>query len=105
MEYQIINFNPNMGSITVLYKNNGKDIATYNIDLPINNGLYPVGDELVACIMQMAPTWLIEREEKIKSGVANAIEIEALVIPLPPIEEILQPISQLQPASTGLQTL
>jgi hypothetical protein len=77
MEYIIRNFNVKFGQITVEYA--GK--WTYAIDLPVENGAFPVGEKLEAIIQNMAPTWVAEREKSLEITPANAEQIQALVQP------------------------
>ena len=103
LSYRIIKFNQSTGSIVVQYKKDDVVIATYNFDIPIDDGgLYLVGDELHERLMSMMPTQWIARMESLANGVANAADIEALVDPLPVIEPTPLPAGN-QPISTGTQ--
>lgn len=77
MQYIIRSFNEANGQITVEYE--GK--WTYAIDLPVEDGLFPTGEKLEQLIQSFAPTWLIEREQVLAAGLANASEVHALVQP------------------------
>jgi hypothetical protein len=66
--YKIVNFIESTGQIEIECEGmQGK----FAIDLPIDNGKYPEGDQLDNYIRGFIPTWLIERSQKIKSGVNN----------------------------------
>jgi hypothetical protein len=79
MQYIIRSFDRNLGQITVEYA--GK--WTYAIDLPIENGAFPVGDRLEEVIQNVAPNWLAEREVALATMPSNAEVIQALVQPKP----------------------
>lgn len=87
MQYIIRNFDVKSGQITVEY--GGK--WTFGVDLPVENGSFPVGDRLEEIIQSMAPNWLAEREASLASTPANADVIQALVQPLPAVERIVAP--------------
>jgi hypothetical protein len=87
MQYIIRDFIEATGQISVEY--DGK--WTYAIDLPIENGAYPVGERLEEIIQGMAPNWLAERETALASAPANADTIRALVQPLPAVEKTSLP--------------
>lgn len=93
MDYVIRAFNQEKGQIVVEFA--GK--WTFAIDLPVQNNLYPTGEELEAVIQSVAPTFLQERDVA-NQNVANAEEIAALVVPLPskPIDFTLTPEESLQ---------
>lgn len=78
MQYIIRSFDVNSGQITVEYE--GK--WTYAIDLPVEDGAFPVGERLEEIIQGMAPVWLVERESSLATTPANAEHIQALVQPL-----------------------
>jgi hypothetical protein len=80
--YKIRNFNSDFGQITVQYysEDNQFNFETA-IDLPVNNNMYPVGEELSNLINGLAPTWHYDRTTSIRSGVINASAIENLVEP------------------------
>jgi len=61
MEYRIIAADATHGQIQVTYSENGSDIATYPIDVPIEDGKYITGDKLDAEIQSRAPIWLMQR--------------------------------------------
>jgi hypothetical protein len=79
MQYIIRSFNVEHGQITVEY--DGKWV--YAIDLPIEDGAFPVGERLEEVIQGMAPTWLAERQSSLASTPANTDAIQALVQPFP----------------------
>lgn len=75
VEYKIKTFNRSTGSILVDFVG----LGVYNIDLPISEeNKYPEGEELNSFILQYAPTWVLERKQKLEAGVINADAIEAL---------------------------
>ena len=76
MEYKIIAFDETIGQITVEY---GEGIV-FALDLPIENGAYPVGEALDALIKQFLPTWVVERKQSIASGIRNIDGIKSLVV-------------------------
>ena len=79
MKYVIRNFNATNGQMTVEYD----DKWIYSIDLPIEDGAFPVGERLEEIIQGAAPTWLAERQNKLATTPANASAIQALVQPFP----------------------
>jgi hypothetical protein len=94
MQYIIRSFDINSGQITVEYEGQW----TYAIDLPIVNGMFPVGEELESLIQQYAPVWLLERKNALEAGVSNSAEIEALVVPkpVPEVSSIEETVEQVQ---------
>jgi len=90
MQYIIRAFDVNNGQITVEY--DGK--WTYAVDLPVENGAFPIGERLEEIIQGVAPVWLAERQNSLVSTPANADAIQALVqeypIPEAPPELIQQ---------------
>lgn len=103
MEYKIVKFNKHDGQILIAYDPEFPPIA---IDVPINDGLFMVGQELRDYIQGFIPVWHLERLRQLKAGIANAQEIEAMVEP-PSVGE--QPVVDApvvnQPVSEGTQTL
>ena len=101
VNYKIISFEEGAGRILVQYE--GLEGTPIPIDLPLgNNGLYFTGEELDQYIRVMAPLHLINREIKIKSGVANAEEIHALVQPIAPMTPVAIPETASTPQSSDL---
>jgi hypothetical protein len=101
MDYQIISFDQQQGSIQVLFKNGIEDVGIWNVDIPINDQrMFITGDELNNHIMSMYPSWVIERMEKLKAGVVNSSDIQALVVPL---SEPQMPVLEDQPIAQNLQ--
>lgn len=93
ISYQIYNFNKNLGSITVKYKNGEEVVATYNVDIPLTDaGLFIIGEELNNYLLAMYPQHVSDRKDKLTAGIPNAAEIEALALPL---EEVLPVIEQM----------
>lgn len=100
MDYIIRNFDATNGQITVEYA--GK--WTYAIDLPIENNAFPVGEKLEEVIQNMAPVWLVARQNLLAATPTNADVIQALVQPI--IQEEPTPqVSENQPTTNGTQTL
>lgn len=82
--YVIREFNEQFGQIVVEWR--GQRLA---VDLPIkDDNTYPVGEELDGIIKAILPTWHFERLDRIASGVSNASQIAALVVPIPQPEPI-----------------
>ena len=81
MDYQIISANADIGQIEVLYKQDGVDLATYAIDVPIVNGSFLTVAELDAEIQHRAPTWLNDRKQELANATGFS-EIVALVQPI-----------------------
>jgi hypothetical protein len=79
MDYIIRNFDVAKGQLTVEY--DGK--WTYAVDLPIEDGAFPIGERLEEVIQGMAPIWLTERQAALAGNPANVEVIQALVQPLP----------------------
>lgn len=83
MNYVIRSFNATFGRIDVEFSNEaGTAIETFAIDLPVVDGLYPVGTALADYINSFAPTGAFERVASV-SAASNAAEIQALVVPAP----------------------
>lgn len=95
MNYIIRQFDKQSGQITVEY--DGK--WTFAIDLPIEDGAFPVGERLEEVIQGIAPTWLAERQQLLATTPLNADVIEGLVQPLP---EVVSDIPAIQNQS-GIQ--
>lgn len=96
LQYKIRSFNAAFGQILVeYYSANEQYSQAFSLDLPIkDDNTYPVGDELSALIVSMAPTWHYERTQKVSAGVSNSAVIESLVEPYPqpePEPEVTQP--------------
>lgn len=81
MDYQIIRATPEAGQIEVLYKDDGKPVGVYAIDVPVVDGAFLTGDALHNEIMHRAPLWVGQREREIKSA-SGFDSIVALVQPL-----------------------
>lgn len=83
ISYQIYNFNKDLGSITVKYKNGENVVATYNVDIPLTEGgLFVAGEELNKYLLAMYPQHVIDRKNKLVAGIPNVAEIEAVSLPL-----------------------
>lgn len=77
MDYKIIYFDRDNGSITIKFAEN---MAPVNVDLPLNEeGLYLTGEALNEYVKGFIPTWHLERLSRIQAGIPNADDIEALV--------------------------
>ena len=97
MEYKIVKFDVANGQIKVKAKN-----LYFNVDLPIVNGLFPVGEELDSLIQGFIPVWHWERLALLGAGVSNADAIQALV------EEESENVTSSQgqqPSTSGTQTV
>ena len=100
LNYKIRRFDVNFGQISVEYfSDDGLYKQEYAIDLPIkDDNTYPVGAELEAVIIGMAPTWHYERTKKISAGVSNSAAIQNLVEPHPvPVQQIEEPAEETVP--------
>ena len=75
MEYRIVKFDASQGQIAVKCQG-----VYFNVDLPIVNGLFPVGEELDSLIQGFIPVWHFERQALLAAGVSNAGAIQALVV-------------------------
>jgi hypothetical protein len=86
MDYRITRAISEIGQIEVTYTHEGKDVATYAIDVPVVNGAFITSTALDAEIRHRAPTWLIDREQQIKTA-TGFNDIVALVQenPAPPV--------------------
>jgi hypothetical protein len=89
MQYIIRNFDESKGQLTVEYANKW----TYAVDLPVENGAFPIGEKLEEIIQGVAPVWQLERETMLAVTPANADIIRTLVQPLPVQEPFVMPIS------------
>lgn len=68
INYEIIDFLPNTGSIVVRwYCDELPDGLIYNVDLPILYGQYPEFDQLDSIIKRFEPTGQIERIVQLKN--------------------------------------
>lgn len=75
LDYKIVAFNEKTGQIEIECDKLQNRIS---IDLPIDNGKYPEGDDLDTYIRGFIPTWTITRSERINK-VTNAEYIKNLV--------------------------
>ena len=76
MVYKIVNFFPETGQIEIECEGYNQRI---NIDLPIDNGKYPEGDDLDIYIRGFIPSWLIQRNKLLSNGITNSDSIKSLV--------------------------
>lgn len=80
MSYQIIDFIEETGQI-ILYV---EGFVPFSVDLPLDeHNNVPTDNELDVYLKGYVPVWQIERNNKLKAGIANADEIRKLVNPLP----------------------
>ena len=78
MIYKIVGFNEISGSLLVKFAENMQPFA---VDVPLNaEGLCITGQELEQYIEGFAPTDFINRNSQIAAGIANASDIQALVV-------------------------
>lgn len=87
MDYVITRALSETGQIDVTYTHEGKPVATYAIDVPVVDGAFITGQALDAEIRHRAPTWLIEREQQVKTA-TGFDQIAALVqeVPASPVD-------------------
>ena len=78
MDYRIISADAVHGQIQVTYSNEGVDIATYAIDVPIEDGKFITSDKLDAEIRSREPIWLLQRRQMAASA-EDFGQISALV--------------------------
>jgi hypothetical protein len=101
ISYQIYNFNKDLGSITVKYKNGEEVVATYNVDIPLTDaGLFIVGEELNNYLLAMYPQHVSDRRDKLAAGIPNAAEIEALALPIE--EPVIEQMSEQEKANSKM---
>lgn len=74
--YKVLSFNESNGQLTIEF---AKELAPLTVDVPIENGLYIAGEALETYVQGFIPTWFIERQTQISSGVANVEALQALV--------------------------
>jgi hypothetical protein len=74
--YKVLSFNENTGQLIIEF---AQGLAPLSVDVPIENGLYITGEELDTYVKGFIPTWHLERQSQINSGVANANTLKALV--------------------------
>ena len=92
--FTVLRFDEQIGQITVAVEG----FSPIAIDLPIQDGLYPIGEELERYVMGFFPAPDTSRADAISAGVANASEIAALVSPNSFVES-----SEAELASRALQ--
>ena len=81
MDYKIIAVNAAIGQLTIMFVDSaGAEVATFAVDVSIEDGAFITGDRLEAEIQQRAPTWLLERTTAV-STVSNFAHLESLVDP------------------------
>lgn len=91
MDYRIISADATIGQIKVTYSNNGEDIATYTIDVPVVDGAFLTGDALAEEIQRRAPVWLLERKTEVAMA-TGFDQINALV--QAPVTQTPTPVNQ-----------
>jgi len=78
MDYKIISFNKNTGSILVEYSIDHPPIV---VDVPLDESeLFIIGNELDSYIQGFIPTWHLNRIDRLQKGIANSDVINDLVI-------------------------
>lgn len=83
MKYQIFRADRELGQIQVAYfDDSDNQIAAYCIDLPVENNMFPTGQDLEKIIQDHSPKYIIERQRNV-SDATNFSEIEVLVKKLP----------------------
>lgn len=90
IEYDILEFNPNTGSILVKYAcSEFLDGLVYNIDLPLENSTYPSQEEITALIKKMEPTEQLKRLVAVKTATIPTYLAEKIVpvVPIAPVTE------------------
>lgn len=75
--YEVLDFKPDTGQLVIRFKGLDGRLA---IDLPVENGRYPVGRELDVYVAGFLPQGALERASALRAGVSNAHELEALVV-------------------------
>jgi hypothetical protein len=85
VNYKIVNFNASSGQIIVEY---GPKLDTMTIDVPIVDGLFMAGEELLKYVEGMIPTWHFERLAQLEAGIPNANDILGLVQEPTPVPEV-----------------
>jgi hypothetical protein len=80
MQHHIISANAAAGQIVVTYSQDGINFASYNIDVPIIEGVFISGDALHAYLDTFAPVAQVLREEVVAQATGFAA-IAALVPP------------------------
>lgn len=81
MDYKIIAVNAAIGQLTIMFVDSaGAEVATFAVDVSIEDGAFITGDRLEAEIQQRAPTWLLDRTTAV-STVSNFAHLESLVDP------------------------
>ncbi len=70
IEYEIVSFFPETGSMLVRYFcEEAPDGIAYNIDIPIENHTYPPKEDIVKLIEVMKPAWQLTRSTQLKGAV------------------------------------
>jgi hypothetical protein len=81
--YKVIDFKQNSGQLIIEF---AEGMAPLAIDIPIRDGLFITGEELNTYIQGFIPTWHIERVAQLNAGVANASELQSLVVETAAVE-------------------
>jgi hypothetical protein len=103
ISYQIYNFNKDLGSIIVKYKNGEQVVATYNVDIPLTDaGLFIAGEKLNSYLLAMFPQHVIDRQNKLAAGIPNVAEIEALSLPSEEVSTAIQEQSKQEMANNKM---
>jgi hypothetical protein len=88
MDYRIIAADAVHGQIQVTYSNEGVDVATYAIDVPIVDGKYITGDSLDAEIRSREPIWLLQR--RAMAAAAEDFHHIVAMVETPKVESVLE---------------
>lgn len=81
VNYKIRSFDAEHGQVIVEFE----DLAPMAIDLVIDeHGCIPEGQALDGAIRQFLPVWVIERRQKLASGIKNVDSVIGLIEPFPP---------------------
>jgi hypothetical protein len=85
--YKLIKFDEKAGQLYVLFTATG---GTITIDLPVENGLYIIGDALDSYIKGFIPDWVLQRKQLIDSGIPNSDAIASLIYTPTEEEQLLE---------------
>jgi hypothetical protein len=98
MDYRIISADAIHGQIHVTYSEKGVDIATYVIDVPIEDGKFITGDKLDTEIRSREPIWLLQRKAVVAAAedfhlISSLVQAPAVTKPESPKFFILNEIA------------
>ena len=81
IDYKIIRFNPQFGSILVEFFFEEEFVERFNFDIPLDDdGLFIVGDQLHLMLLGFFPFAHLQRRKLLKAGIPNADVIQSLVV-------------------------